>query len=98
MDPEQQREIASMGGRASHGGRGRFYEDEGDYRGLTRYSQSHNDSDREDQGREDRGGNHRGFASMDPEERREIARRGGQSSNGGRSRSDQDWSRGHEDH
>ena len=29
MDPERQREIASMGGRASHGGRGRDYEREG---------------------------------------------------------------------
>ena len=28
MDPERQREIASMGGRASHGGRGSDYESE----------------------------------------------------------------------
>jgi general stress protein YciG len=29
MDPERQREIAAMGGRASHGGRGSEYESEG---------------------------------------------------------------------
>lgn len=30
MDPERRREIASMGGRASHGGRGRDYDREDD--------------------------------------------------------------------
>ena len=69
MDEEQQREIASKGGRASHGGRGREDEDEGD-------------EDEGDEGRSDSswGGSRRGFAAMDPEERREIARKGGEQS------------------
>lgn len=40
MDPEKQRRIASMGGRASHGGRGRDYEDNGDRRSTRSSSQS----------------------------------------------------------
>lgn len=36
MDRERQREIASMGGRASHGGRSRDYDDDNDYRSESR--------------------------------------------------------------
>jgi general stress protein YciG len=73
MDREEQRRIASMGGRASHGGRGRDYEDDQDY-------------EEEDLGnREDRdyGSSRRGFAAMDPQEQRRIAAEGGRASHGG---------------
>jgi general stress protein YciG len=128
MDPERRRQIASEGGRASHGGRGRNYEDdyEDDYdeddedenQGVSnRYEDDEDwdDDDYEDTGYEDdddyddeydeeddeeeddrgrgrrssnrggrsssgRGGNtsRRGFASMDPEQQRRIARMGGE--------------------
>src|SRR5438132_540779 len=85
MDPEEQREIASMGGRASHGGRGRDYYD--DDESSSRRSSSGRSSSRDDD--DERGGSGRGrqgFASMDPEERREIASMGGRASHGGRGR------------
>jgi len=64
MDPERQREIASMGGRASHGGRGREYEED-------RYESRGGDSG--GRGRSSA----RGFATWDEDELREVARRGG---------------------
>ena len=67
MDPEEQRRIASMGGRASHGGRGREGDDDDD-RFRSRGSSMSS------------GGSRRGFAAMDPEEQREIARMGGRAS------------------
>jgi general stress protein YciG len=63
MDEEEQREIASMGGRARwgyHGDRG-YGSDEGSQGGSRGRATSR-----------------RGFASMDEEEQREIARRGGE--------------------
>jgi general stress protein YciG len=78
MDPEEQREISRMGGRASHGGRGRDYEED-DWRSRGRSSRDYD---------EDRGNGHsrRGFAAMDPEEQREISRMGGRASHGSRGR------------
>jgi len=79
MDPDEQREIARMGGRASHGGRGSDYE-ESDYdeddNGGERSSSSSSSGGRRHSGRQ-------GFASMDPDEQREIARMGGRASHGG---------------
>ncbi len=92
MDPDEQREIASMGGRASHGGRGRDYDDD-DTSG--RSSRRRDDDDYEDRrySSSRSGTSRRGFASMDPEEQREIASMGGRASHGGgrgRSRDDED--------
>ncbi len=39
----------------------------------------------------------RGFASMDPEERRQIARRGGQASHGGRGYQEEDYDEDYEE-
>jgi general stress protein YciG len=91
MDPERQREIASMGGRASHGGRGRDWDDDDDDRRESSRSRgrSRNDEDEDD----DRGGrssSRRGFAAMDPERQREIASMGGRASHGGRGRDSDD--------
>jgi len=92
MDPDRQREIASMGGRASHGGQGRDWDDDdryygarsgGGFRGSSRYDEEFDD----DYGR-GRGTSRRGFASMDPERQREIASMGGRASHGGQGR---DW-------
>ena len=97
MDQEERREIALMDGRASHDGRSRGYESDqdSDYWG----------SDGEDYENEDRspsahgyrgrsssnnGNGRQGFASMSPDERREITRRGGEASHGGRGRSQDD--------
>jgi general stress protein YciG len=79
MDREEQREIARMGGEASHGGR-RWEEEDYDRGRSSRYED------------EDRGRNsgRRGFAAMDPEEQREIARMGGRASHGGRRWEDND--------
>src|SRR5215469_2920883 len=119
MDPEQRRRIASEGGRASHGGRGRSHEDdydedydddydEDDDRNVSnRYEDEDDDrynddddydyddsgyededeyDDEDDRGwqrsRQGRGGrsssSRRGFASMDPDQQRRIARMGGE--------------------
>lgn len=80
MDPEEQREIASRGGRASHGGRGRQYEDEnedfGNRRSGRRSSSYYDEGEDADRG-QGRGSSRRGFAGMDREEQREISSRGG---------------------
>lgn len=68
MDPEERREIARRGGEASHGGRGRV--------GRSRYE----DEERGFRSRGRGGDGRRGFAAMDPEEQREIARMGGEAS------------------
>jgi general stress protein YciG len=81
MDPEEQREIARMGGRASHGGRSRDIDDDDDDRRSSRYRGRDDD---ERSGSRSR----RGFAAMDPQERREIARMGGRASH--------EYGRGHE--
>jgi general stress protein YciG len=94
MDPERQREIASMGGRASHGGYGRGYDDDrsssrydsndyGSSRGRSSSSSYRGREHDEDYGRS----SNRGFAAMDPERRREIASMGGRASHGGYARS-----------
>src|SRR5688572_27377998 len=59
---------------------GRFLSDDNDDR-SSRRSRFDEDDDREGRGR---GSSRRGFAAMDPEERREMARRGGFASHGGR--------------
>ena len=77
------REIARKGGLASHGGRGRDYdegEDEGEEEGEERRGSS----------RGSQGTSKRGFAAMEPEERREIARKGGLASHGGQGRQDEE--------
>jgi general stress protein YciG len=79
MDPERQREIASMGGRASHGGRGRDWEDEDDD-GRGRSARSRSRYEEDDDGGRNGGRSRRGFASMEPERRREIASMGGRAS------------------
>src|SRR5947208_3509410 len=77
MDPEERRRIARRGGEASHGGRGseggRGWSSEG--RGG--YSERGGGSS----GRSS-GNSRRGFAAMDPEEQRRIARKGGEASHG----------------
>lgn len=87
MDPEERREIARQGGQS------RWEESDDDRRG---YASRRQDDDYDDYGedesedqeggrmsqRQDR--SRRGFASMDPERRREIERRGGEASHGGR--------------
>ena len=101
MDPERQREIASLGGRASHGGRGRDWDD--DDRGYSSRSSgssyssgSHSSRSRYDDD-DDRQGDssHRGFAAMDPERQREISSLGGRASHGGRGRDWDDDDRGY---
>jgi hypothetical protein len=79
MDPERRRQIASEGGRASRGGRGRSDDDydriedeDNDYE-----STSYGDEEDDEGGRGYRSGSRRGFASMDPEDRRRIASREG---------------------
>jgi len=72
MDPVEQREISRKGGRASHGGDGE--EGGNGRRGRGR---------EEEYSEEFEGSEGRGFAAMDPEEQREIARKGGQASHGG---------------
>lgn len=71
MEPEKQREIARKGGQASHGGHGSEHGEE--HTARQKGQASHEE--------EHRGG--KGFASMDPEKQREIARKGGQSSHSG---------------
>lgn len=78
MDPEEHREISREGGRMSHGGQGRDWNDE--------YDRERRSFREEGEG----GRSRRGFASMDPEEQREIASMGGRASHGGRSREDDD--------
>lgn len=81
MDPEEQREIARMGGRASHGSRSNQREDREvpaeANRVRSRESSRPANEDLEDSptAGEQNGGE--GFASLDPERRREIARKGG---------------------
>lgn len=78
MPREEVRRIASMGGRASHGGRS----ERGDYSRGSRYD------DRSSNGRSgSRHSGRQGFASMPREEVRRIAAMGGRSSHGGRSTS-----------
>jgi general stress protein YciG len=79
MDPEERREIAAMGGRASHGGRGREYDDD-DYESRSSRSRSSRYEEDEDDGRSSGGRSRRGFAAMDSERQREIAARGGRAS------------------
>ena len=95
MDPDRQREIAAMGGRASHGGHGRDYDDDDRGRSRSRYD------DDDDRGRsrsryddDDRGRSGRGFAAMDPDRQREIAAMGGRASHGGHGRDHDDDDRG----
>jgi len=72
MDPERRRELASRGGRASHGGgRERSWDDD---RARGRSSQGSRYED------EQRGESRRGFAAMDPRRQREISRMGGRAS------------------
>jgi general stress protein YciG len=87
MDREEQREISRMGGRASNGGR-REEDYDDDDRGYRSRSRGYNDDERGE--RRDNG---RGFASMDREEQREIARMGGRAS-GGRRFEEEDYDRG----
>ncbi len=92
MDPEEQREIASMGGRASHGSRGRSYESDEDDDDRRSYksrpsSSRYNDEDNDYEERGVRQHGRQGFASMDPEEQREIASMGGRATHGARGRS-----------
>jgi ferritin-like metal-binding protein YciE/general stress protein YciG len=90
MDPEERREIASMGGRARWGyddddddrerrssssRRGREEDDE--YRSSGRFSSRGRDEEDDGRSRSSSGQGRRGFAAMDPEERREIASMGG---------------------
>lgn len=88
MSASERREIAARGGRASHGGRG--YDD----RDESRFSRERESGAYEPEGRrdfsggrsdwgEERHGAGRGFASMEPERRRELASRGGRASHGG---------------
>jgi general stress protein YciG len=99
MDPERQREIASMGGRASHGGYPRSYDDD---RSSSRYDSSDYGSSRSRsssiyRGRDDERdygrSSNRGFAAMDPARRREIASMGGRASHDGRGRDYDDHDR-----
>jgi len=85
MDPERRREIAARGGQHSQGGRNRYEDRDQPWR--EQRSDSGERSYRSRPGSDS--GSGRGFASMDPERRREIASRGGQHSHGGQ---DRDWS------
>src|ERR1700746_2580594 len=123
LDPERRRRIASEGGRSSHGGHRRGYEDEYDedydddydededrncsnrhgndyddedrwdeddyentgYEDEDEYDEDDDDYDRHRSSRGGRrrsgrrgSGSRRGFASMDPEQQRRIARMGGE--------------------
>ena len=73
MDPQRQREIASMGGRASHGGRGRDWEEDDDRSGRSHFGESRGRSpyDDDDEDRRGRSPLRRGFTSMDAERHRE---------------------------
>ena len=88
MDPERHREISRRGGEASHGGQGRDWEEYRSRggRGGSRYEADERDSrgrfvssggsSRYDSGDERSSSPRRGFAAMDPEERREFGRMG----------------------
>lgn len=82
MSPEKRRKIARLGGQASRGGRGRDWQSEDNNYGRNESEEREMESSHQDR----RG--RRGFASMDPEERRRIASMGGRASHGGRGR---DW-------
>ncbi|HEY8961268.1 MAG TPA: KGG domain-containing protein, partial [Luteolibacter sp.] len=91
MDSEPRREFSS---RDSSTGR----EWRGDYRDYDerdgRYARDRSDQDYDE---DRRGGSGRGFASMDPERRREIAARGGRASHGDYGRREEGYpSRGRE--
>lgn len=81
MDPERQRRIASMGGRAGHGGRSRD-----EYEDLD-YERGNGGGSSRRSARGGRGTSRRGFAAMDPEKQRRIASMGGRASHGGGRRS-----------
>jgi len=85
MDSEPRREFSSRGGSAGQEWRG-DYRDYDEREG--RYAR-----DRSDQGYDDRhrSGSSRGFASMDPERRREMAARGGRASHGGYGGREEDY-------
>jgi general stress protein YciG len=83
MDRDEQREIARRGGQASHGGQGRSSQ-RGGTGSSGRYQGDDNDNQNE---RSSSSSGRRGFAAMDPDEQREIARRGGEASHGGQGRS-----------
>ena len=100
MDPERQREIASMGGRASQGGRGRDWD--GDDRGYARHDSGYEFGSRSAQSRYDdddhvreSGSARRGFAAMDAERQREISSLGGRAGHGGPRRDWDDDDRGY---
>jgi general stress protein YciG len=83
MNPEEHRRISAMGGRASHGGQGRGWDYRDEERGMrSRGGDGHGRREYDEDN--ERGGSRRGFASMDPERHREISRRGGYASHGGR--------------
>ena len=90
MDPERHREISRRGGEASHGGQGRYWEESSSRgRGSSRYEPRYETEERDTRGRfmssghssryendDERSSSRRGFAAMDPEERREFGRMG----------------------
>lgn len=85
MDPDEQREIASMGGRASHGGgRGRSSSRSDEDYGYEDEDESDDDysSSSRSSGRGSSSGG-RGFAGMSDEEHRRISAKGGRASHGG---------------
>ena len=89
MDPEEVREVARMGGEAAHEyGTAHEWDSEearraGHLGGLARWRSSNRGGSSGGRGR---GGSRRGFAAMDRDEVRRIARMGGESSRGGRTR------------
>lgn len=77
MAPEWRREIASEGGRSSHGAHGGRWEEE-EYE-SPRSRRRYEEEDEDYSTRRGRSSGRRGSAGMDPEERRGISSRGGRS-------------------
>lgn len=80
MDEEKQREIASKGGKAAHekGTAHEFSHEEAVEAGRKGGKASHGGGRSSDEN-DNEGGGGRGFAGMDEEKQREIAKKGGES-------------------
>jgi len=96
MSDEEQRRIAQKGGQASHGGQSgaqsssdRPRNDQGEFTTSGGRGSNASHEARDDQGQftstHSGSASNRGFASMDDDEQRRIAQKGGQASHGGQS-------------
>jgi uncharacterized protein len=78
MDKEKVREIASKGGKASH--RNDEEEEEEEYEEASYSDEDEEEDEAESEDEEEGGKSKRGFASMDQEKVKQIAKKGGKAS------------------